>query len=304
MHGHKNTAGQVAVMAAICWYFFAFRYQWTLNRLLILAASAFFYLLILATGSKTGSALAFLVMGWCTLWAVTVRKGAAVGAICWIGFGLAAAGVTGILMGSGVTATEVGTALFGDLTFTGRLPLWEVIWDQIQQHYWLGYGFGAFWDVNGLDNSFGLARSVGWLGVVGQAHNGYLDLFLQIGLVGLGLALFSLLWCIRLGHRLLQQTPRHPFDIPARAFGYAMILSIGLYNLLESSYLRPHHLQAIWLFLILPIMQRELMEALARARHEKAVREAANREPIRRVRHQPPPRRAVPAAPERREPHL
>lgn len=304
MHGHKNTAGQVAVMAAICWYFFAFRYQWTLNRLLILAASAFFYLLILATGSKTGSALAFLVMGWCTLWAVTVRKGAAVGAICWIGFGLAAAGVTGILMGSGVTATEVGTALFGDLTFTGRLPLWEVIWDQIQQHYWLGYGFGAFWDVNGLDNSFGLARSVGWLGVVGQAHNGYLDLFLQIGLVGLGLALFSLLWCIRLGHRLLQQTPRHPFDIPARAFGYAMILSIALYNLLESSYLRPHHLQAIWLFLILPIMQRELMEALARARHEKAVREAANREPIRRVRHQPPPRRAVPAAPERREPHL
>lgn len=304
MHGHKNTAGQVAVMAAICWYFFAFRYQWNLNRLCILAASAFFYLLILATGSKTGSALAFLVMGWCTLWAVMVRKGASVSAICWTGLGLSVAGIGGILMISGVSATQVGMAVFGDLTFTGRWQLWEVIWDQIRQHFWLGYGFGAFWDIDGVDNSFGLARSVGWLGVVGQAHNGYLDLFLQIGLVGLGLAFLSLVWCIRLGHRLLMQTPHHPFDMPARAFGYAMILSIALYNLLESSYLRPHHLQAIWLFLILPIMQRELMEALARSRYGKAVRDAMSREVVRRAQQKPPLRHRAPAPAERREPHL
>jgi hypothetical protein len=47
--------------------------------------------------------------------------------------------------------------------------------------------------------------------------------------------------------------------MPARAFGYAMVLSIALYNLLESSYLRPHHMQAIWLFLLVGLMQRDLL---------------------------------------------
>jgi O-antigen ligase len=275
MHDHKNSAGQAAVMAALCWYFYAGRYSWSLNRLCILAGSAFFYLLILASGSKTGSALALLVMIWCTSWAILARKGAAVGMIWWSGLGFALLIATVVLIVSGVTATDVGMALFGDLTFTGRWQLWEVIWDQIVQHYWLGYGFGAFWDVNGVDNSLGLAKSVGWLGVVGQAHNGYLDLFLQIGLIGLGLALLSLVWSLRLAHKLLRLTPEHPFDMSARAFAYAMILSIALYNLLESSYLRPHHLQAVWLFLALPIMQRELLESRAAAVRIAAVAQAS-----------------------------
>jgi O-antigen ligase len=301
MHGHKNTAGQAAVMAALCWYFFAGRCRWGLNRLCILAASAFFYLLILASGSKTGSALALLVMIWCSCWAVMARKGAAVGMIWWTGLGFTLLIATVILVIAGVTATDVGMAVFGDLTFTGRWQLWEVIWDQILQHYWIGYGFGAFWDVNGADNSFGLARSVGWLGVVGQAHNGYLDLFLQIGLIGLILALLSLVWSLRLAHKLLRLTPEHPFDSSARAFAYALVLSIALYNLLESSYLRPHHLQAIWMFLALPIMQRELLEAKAAA----AVRIASvARAPARAVSRKPTLRHGPPPLEARREPFL
>jgi O-antigen ligase len=136
--------------------------------------------------------------------------------------------------------------------------------------------------------------------VVGQAHNGYLDLFLQIGLIGLGLALLSLVWSLRLAHKLLQLTPEHPFDISARAFAYAMILSIALYNLLESSYLRPHHLQAIWLFLTLPIMQRELLEAKAAAVRVASAAQAsatANRR-------KPALRRGPPPLEARREPFL
>jgi len=300
LHGHKNSAGQAAVMAALCWYFFAGRYGWGLIRLCILAGSAFFYLLILASGSKTGSALALLVMVWCTSWAILARKGAAVGMIWWTGFGFALLITTVALIVFGVTATDVGMALFGDLTFTGRWQLWEVIWDQIVQHYWLGYGFGAFWDVNGVDNSLGLAKSVGWLGVVGQAHNGYLDLFLQIGLIGLVLALFSLVWALRLAHKLLRLTPEHPFDSSARAFAYAMILSIALYNLLESSYLRPHHLQAVWLFLALPIMQRELLESRAAAVRIAAVAQAS----AKAVTRKPAFRRGPPPLEARREPFL
>jgi O-antigen ligase len=260
MHGHKNSAGQAAVMASLCWFYYASRFSWGSTRLMVLGAAGAFYLVIFATGSKTGSALAMLVVIWTALAVFLCRKGPSTSALFGSGLGFLALGVVVVLMLSGVSATEVGTAVFGDLTFTGRLPLWEVIWDEITKHYWAGYGFGAFWDVAGSDNSFGLSKSVGWLGVVGQAHNGYLDLFLQTGLIGLGLALFSLGWMFRLGAKLLGQMPRHSCDMPARAFAYAMILSIALYNLLESSYLRPHHMQAVWLFMLVALMVRDVLE--------------------------------------------
>lgn len=261
MHGHKNSAGQAAVMASLCWYFYAARFPWRSTRFLVLGGAGFFYLLILASGSKTGSALAMLVVIWTAVAVLLCRKGPSIAALFGCGLGFLVLGLVALLMMSGVTATDVGMAVFGDLTFTGRWQLWEVIWDKILQHLWSGYGFGAFWDVAGSDNSFGLSKSVGWLGVVGQAHNGYLDLFLQTGAIGLALALLSLGWMFRLGARLLGQSARQPADVPARAFGYAVVLSIALYNLLESSYLRPHHMQAIWLFLLVAIMQRELQKA-------------------------------------------
>lgn len=278
MHGHKNSAGQVAVMASLCWYFYAGRFSWGATRILVLGAAAVFYLVIFATGSKTGSALAMLVVIWTALAVMLCRKGPSAVALFGSGLGFLVLAIVVVLMLAGVSATEVGTAVFGDLTFTGRLPLWEAIWDQITKHFWTGYGFGAFWDVAGSDNSFGFSKSVGWLGVVGQAHNGYLDLFLQTGLVGLGLALLSLGWMLRLGARLLGQPPRRPFDMPARAFAYAMILSIALYNLLESSYLRPHHMQAVWLFMLVALMQRELLEG--RIVRQRALLRPRGTEPV------------------------
>jgi hypothetical protein len=266
MHGHKNTAGQVAVMASLCWYYYAGRYQWRTIRFLVLGCSAIFYLAILATGSKTGTALAMVVVVWTTMMVMLARRGSSSTAIFGSALSFAILMLIGVLMLSGVSWTEVGTAVFGDLTFTGRLPLWEVIWDKIQLNFWNGYGFGAFWDVAGSDNSLGLSKSVGWLGVVGQAHNGYLDLFLQTGAIGLGLAILSLGWIFRVAARLLAQPTRHSADMPARAFGYAMVFSIALYNLLESSYLRPHHMQAIWLFLLVAIMQRDLLPARLRTK--------------------------------------
>ncbi|MFZ5790037.1 MAG: O-antigen ligase family protein [Pseudomonadota bacterium] len=259
MHGHKNSTGQVAVMGALCWYFFAGRYPWNSFKVWLLAGTVIFYLLILASGSKTGSALAFVAMAWTSFTAVLLQEKATTRWLGWVAVAFGALGAATIVMLAGISATQVGLFLFGDLTFTGRLPLWEAVWRQILQHYWFGYGFGAFWDVNGADNSLGFAKSVGWLGSVGQAHNGYLDLFLQTGLIGLGLALLALGWMAFVTYRLLCLAPAHPFDRPARRFAYAMVLSIALYNLLESSFLRPHHFHMYWLFLVIPLVLRELL---------------------------------------------
>lgn len=259
MHGNKNSTGQVAVMGALAWYFFAARYPWNSFKVGLLAGTAFFYLLILLSGSKTGTALAFVVMAWTSFTAFLLRENATARWLGWIAVVFGALGTATAIGLSGVSLTTVGMFMFGDLTFTGRLPLWEAIWQQILQYYWFGYGFGAFWDIDGAANSLGFSPSIGWLGSVGQAHNGYLDLFLQTGLIGLVLALLALGWMAFLTYRLLCLTPRHPYDRPARQFAYAMVMSIALYNLLESSLLRPHHFHMYWLFLVLPLVLRELL---------------------------------------------
>jgi exopolysaccharide production protein ExoQ len=69
-----------------------------------------------------------------------------------------------------------------DPTLTGRTDLWSLVWDKIQEKPWLGYGIEGFW--NGLD---GPSQYV-VLGVktkVVYSHNGFLDMWLTIGIVGI-----------------------------------------------------------------------------------------------------------------------
>ncbi|MGL5881622.1 MAG: O-antigen ligase family protein [Xenococcaceae cyanobacterium] len=69
-----------------------------------------------------------------------------------------------------------------DPTLTGRTDLWSLVWDKIQEKPWLGYGIEGFW--TGLD---GPSQYV-VLGVktkVVYSHNGFLDMWLTIGIVGI-----------------------------------------------------------------------------------------------------------------------
>jgi O-antigen ligase len=69
-----------------------------------------------------------------------------------------------------------------DLTFTGRTDLWPLVIDKIEEQPWLGYGFGAFW--NGRE---GPSKYV-WDAIFFEApnaHNGFLDILLELGIVGL-----------------------------------------------------------------------------------------------------------------------
>jgi O-antigen ligase len=73
-----------------------------------------------------------------------------------------------------------------DLTLTGRTTLWGHAIDMIKIQPWLGYGYEAFWD--GMDGpSAYIWRAVKWS--VPDAHNGFIELTLHLGLVGLTLFL-------------------------------------------------------------------------------------------------------------------
>jgi O-antigen ligase len=67
-----------------------------------------------------------------------------------------------------------------DTTLTGRAELWPAVLQMVAKRPWLGYGYGAFWE-NNSESSI-VIQTVQWN--TPNAHNGFLDLWLGLGLVG------------------------------------------------------------------------------------------------------------------------
>ena len=68
-----------------------------------------------------------------------------------------------------------------DATLTGRTELWYFVNIFISQRPLLGWGFGAFWcqEIRRLNE---ISRNLGWS--IPQAHNGLLELLLEVGAIG------------------------------------------------------------------------------------------------------------------------
>ena len=80
-----------------------------------------------------------------------------------------------------------------DITLTGRTPLWESLWVFIQQKPWLGYGYGTFF--SSLHRETNVIWQVhDW--VPPHAHNGFIGIWLDIGIVGLVVFSINYFGCI------------------------------------------------------------------------------------------------------------
>ena len=85
------------------------------------------------------------------------------------------------------------TILGRDITLTGRLLLWISVFEKILSRPFIGYGFSGFWvswESEAADVWIDIEPFIG--SVVMTAHNGFLDLWLQLGL--LGLLVFAILF--------------------------------------------------------------------------------------------------------------
>ncbi len=70
-----------------------------------------------------------------------------------------------------------------DLTLTGRTVLWRMCLKMIQQRIFLGYGFKSFWGEDWDSPGEYVRRAVGW--PTPHAHNGLIELGLDLGLLGI-----------------------------------------------------------------------------------------------------------------------
>lgn len=189
--GQKNSMGQLAailVLSALLSQPSGGRASWGRGAVVLAGLAA------LAL-SRSGTALVGLAAAMCALavarvakkvkedssWSILVFFAVAVTAT-----GLFAAYMLDLLP----EFSRLQSAFFGLLgkseTFTGRTALWDLVLNQARyRSEWIGGGYGGFWDIS----SERVAYVIGKLGFQPiQAHNGYLEVFNDLGYVGLGVA--------------------------------------------------------------------------------------------------------------------
>lgn len=138
---------------------------------------------------------------------------------------------------------ELASDLGKDTTMTGRTQLWAVALLFIQRHPLLGYGFGGFW--RGWVGDSGLYwAAIGWK--TPHSHNGFVDLTLDLGVVGLAVCV------IALATAFIAALKRARTARTTEAVAPLIMLSfIVLYNLTESSFLK--HNTMLWVVYIVGV---------------------------------------------------
>jgi len=224
---HKNALGRTSVLALIVF--------WTLWRgdrgvkrflwaLLAAAATA----TVIGSKSATGLILALAIpAAWFSLriWRrlpLPLRPAASS-----ITLGVAVTGVAVL-----PSHLEAILGFFGkDLALTGRIPLWLALIPLAMQRPLLGYGYGAFW--LGESGPSAMVWAQTWHAV--HAHNGYLDLWLELGLIGALLAATMVLFVAsRSARRLLRVKENHAIAFIFLYSTFLLLANITETMLLES----------------------------------------------------------------------
>src|SRR5450830_384022 len=121
-------------------------------------------------------------------------------------------------------------ALFNKSTdLTGRTDIWRLVLLEVQRHPVFGIGYGAFWLGEGSPSQM-IINALHWIPL--QAHNGYLDILNELGIVGLVIMAGVFVFHIR---NLIKLTR---IDREEAAIHWAMLILILISNLSESEVFR------------------------------------------------------------------
>ena len=246
----KNTLGQVAMLGVV-YFFWEVRRQWrqygwrNVNFLYLLLAA---YLLkgapnTISMTSVSVAALALFIF--LRLQALRSRP-EALRSFVRFAFVSMVGLVTLVLVHSVSMFSE--DSFFGylitkfgrDITLTDRTYIWHDVYAANDSPLF-GVGYGGFW----IERIANIPWNSTMTWVLGQAHNGYIDTYLQLGLVGaflLARVLFTAL------PRLVDSLDD---DFDFGCFRITLFITILFINITESTYLRgDHHLWFVLLLII------------------------------------------------------
>ncbi|WP_299411937.1 O-antigen ligase family protein [Acaryochloris sp. IP29b_bin.148] len=143
-----------------------------------------------------------------------------------------------------------------DATLSGRTDLWHECLLSVRDRPFLGHGYGAFWTKGG--GAEVVWREFGWQAP--HAHNGFLDLLLDIGILGTVLFLLCYVLVSYQALQLLRQTTSL-----SGIFPLAFLAMMFMVNLTESStVVRPQFAWTVFVGIFV-LVQRERSKLEANA---------------------------------------
>lgn len=224
----KNELGRVMALAVAAW---TVRLVGNAaRRSVCLGAIAFAAAVVILSHSRTGFVAACATGALVPLLAALRTRAALRG----LSAGLLAVAGAGALVWIGSANPRFLAS--GDLqdTLTGRTKIWSACWHMIHDHFWLGYGFGAFW--RGVDGPSAHLWSI-VNGNPAHAHNGVLETWIDLGL--LGVLLFGAVFVVA-ARRALDAL--HAGSNVEALWPAAFLVFFLLYNTTESTALSPQSL--------------------------------------------------------------
>lgn len=214
---HPNEMGGVCAALTMASLYLA-RSSGVRNRLILAVAGVSFALLVLS-GSR--GSLGALVVAYAAMWLLmtpgpvfVIRSFAAV----------IVASLTLLLAGLGVFRFTEDSVTMGRQdnevgSLTGRVPLWEELLGFVGDRPLEGYGFNAFWSGDRIAD---ISYSQGW--TLSTAHNTYIDLLLNVGLIGAVL-------CLAAMAGVMYNAARLEARLPGSGYGFvAMLVIFALAN--------------------------------------------------------------------------
>jgi O-antigen ligase len=146
---------------------------------------------------------------------------------------------------SNFNVNRLSYLLYGDSTLTGRTVIWDFALSEIARKPLLGWGYKSFWLVGGDAPS--ILDAPGWVKTMPNAHNGYYDMMLEMGYVGLAILVTFLIATLHAIGRMADRDPTRAWLV------LSLVLFIILYNFFESLWLRAFDL--LWVVFVILVAE-------------------------------------------------
>lgn len=224
---HKNILGQIALLSIFLCYII-FKVENTFNAKIIASIMLSLSIIILFGAFSSTAILTFIFfVGMTLLFSVdTIFKPLGIGRTVSFMIILSLVCIIVVLVIWLPEMESIIPSLFGkDTTFSGRTDLWNYLIGVFPAHPILGTGYQAFWVAESKKVML-LYESFIWQ--PNQAHNGFIDILIETGIIGFGLSLLAL---ISYFSNYIKISKPHPWII--------FILIVLITNLQESTILRP-----------------------------------------------------------------
>lgn len=188
----KNVLGGVSVVCILLTFFI---YKMETGSAKFIAAIAMLFSFALLLGSRSATAISsFFIIAACGS-IISIDElfkplglGRAVSAVILL---FAFTMIAIFVLASPEIIAMVTEAIGKDPSFSGRTDLWTAMFISISHHPFLGTGYQAFWSVDPPSNYLQHIYAT-FVWIPNEAHNGFIDIANEVGLIGLVLFLIMI----------------------------------------------------------------------------------------------------------------